>query len=152
MLDLWKTLTGLVGNTPPSSRKADAHRIAAAALLVEAGCVDGQMDGIERDQIESLLANHFGLDTDEARSLLDAGEKAARESVEWHGFTHTIMRAFDHDAHVELIEMLWQVVLSDGRLHDYEASLMRRITGLLYVSGSESAEARNRARKALGLD
>jgi hypothetical protein len=37
-------------------------------------------------------------------------------------------------------------------LHDYEASLLRRVTGLLYVSDRESGDARTRvlARRGLG--
>jgi uncharacterized tellurite resistance protein B-like protein len=47
--------------------------------------------------------------------------------------------------------MLWQVAYADGVLHDYEANLMRRLAGLLYVSDQESGEARKRAQRALGL-
>jgi uncharacterized tellurite resistance protein B-like protein len=47
--------------------------------------------------------------------------------------------------------MLWEVAYADGTLHDYEASLLRRITGLLYVSDRESGEARKRVLARLGL-
>ncbi|MEZ5863548.1 MAG: TerB family tellurite resistance protein [Geminicoccaceae bacterium] len=43
------------------------------------------------------------------------------------------------------------MALADEELHDYEASLIRRLCGLLYVTGRESAEARNRARERLAL-
>ena len=43
------------------------------------------------------------------------------------------------------IEMMWGVILSDGIVDDFEANLMRRINGLLYVSGEESALAKQRA-------
>ena len=47
--------------------------------------------------------------------------------------------------------MLWEVAYADGELHDYEANLMRRVTGLLFVSDQESGEARKRALERLGL-
>jgi len=50
-----------------------------------------------------------------------------------------------------VIEMLWEVAYADGQLHDYEANLLRRITGLLYVSDRESGEARKRVLARLGL-
>jgi uncharacterized tellurite resistance protein B-like protein len=50
-----------------------------------------------------------------------------------------------------VIEMLWEVAYADGRLHDYEASLLRRVTGLLYVSDRDSGEARKRVLARLGL-
>ena len=42
--------------------------------------------------------------------------------------------------------MLWTVALADGVIHDYEANLVRRVCGLLYVSDRESGEARKRAQ------
>jgi uncharacterized tellurite resistance protein B-like protein len=40
---------------------------------------------------------------------------------------------------------MWGVILCDGIIDDFEANLMRRMNGLLYVSGIESAEAKERA-------
>ena len=148
MIDLWNKLTGRERSQPQQDRPAQ-HHIAAAALLVEAGLMDGSFEHIEHDHIHRLLEDRFELTKEEAKALLEHAEVAAKQSVEWQGFTKTIKDAFDHEQRIELVEMLWQVVLADGELHDYEASLMRRITGLLYVSGRESADARNRARAAI---
>jgi uncharacterized tellurite resistance protein B-like protein len=71
--------------------------------------------------------------------------------VQWHGFTTAIKDGFEPAERVELIEMLWEVVYADGQLHDYEASLLRRIAGLLYVSDRNSGEARKRVLARLGM-
>jgi uncharacterized tellurite resistance protein B-like protein len=47
--------------------------------------------------------------------------------------------------------MLWEVVYADSILHEYEASLMRRIAGLLHVPDVESGAARKRALSRLGM-
>jgi uncharacterized tellurite resistance protein B-like protein len=52
---------------------------------------------------------------------------------------------------LELSLVVWEVAYADGSLHDYEASVLRRITGLLYVSDRESGEARKRVLARLGL-
>ena len=44
-----------------------------------------------------------------------------------------------------LIEILWEIVLSDGQIHDYETSIIRRLSGLLYISDVDSGNARKRA-------
>ena len=44
-----------------------------------------------------------------------------------------------------LIETLWEIVLSDGQIHDYETSLIRRLAGLLYISDVNSGNARKKA-------
>ena len=53
----------------------------------------------------------------------------------------------DHKERIDVIEMMWGVILADGIIDDFEANLMRRMNGLLYVSGIESAEAKERALK-----
>ena len=41
-----------------------------------------------------------------------------------------------------MIEMLWEVVYSDGVLNDFETNMMRRVGGLLYVSDRKNGDAK----------
>jgi len=50
---------------------------------------------------------------------------------------------------VRILEMVWAVAYADGSLHDFEASLARRVAGLLHVSDRDSGAARKRARARL---
>jgi uncharacterized tellurite resistance protein B-like protein len=52
---------------------------------------------------------------------------------------------------VAIIEMLWEVVYADGTLHEYEASLLRRVCGLIYVTDQDSGTARKRVLEKMGL-
>ena len=151
MRGLIEKLFGGDAKPAPVSSDFEEKQIAAAALLVEAGLCDGHFSEADREQIRLILERHFKLDPALARRLLDEAEVEARASVEWHGFTRVVKEAYDEDERVHLIELLWEVALADEELHDYEASLIRRLCGLLYVSGRESAEARNRAKARLGL-
>jgi len=138
--------------TPSGPRSFDALQLAAAALMVEAATLDSRFDADERNRIGQLVQDRFALSPEEATELIAEAEKTAAESVEFQGFTSAIKEGFDHAERVQLIEMLWEVVYADGELHDYEASLLRRVTGLLYVSDRESGEARKRvlARHGIG--
>ena len=49
------------------------------------------------------------------------------------------------------MEMVWMVVLADGRLDTIESQLMRRLAGLLFVSDVDSGLAAKMARQRLGL-
>jgi uncharacterized tellurite resistance protein B-like protein len=132
-------------------RKFDELQLAAAALMVEAATMDSDFDAAERDRIARLVQDRFALSEEEAADLVAEAERTAEGSVEWQGFTRAIKDGFDHGERVQLIEMLWEVVYADGQLHDYEASLLRRVTGLLYVGDRESGEARQRVLARLGL-
>ena len=129
----------------------EEKQLAAAALMVEAARLDNDFDQAERGRIEVMLQHHFALSSDEAKALLEAGEEASDDSIQWQGFTRSIKDGFDQDERIAIIEMLWEVAYADGELHDYEASLIRRVTGLLYVPDRESGEARKRVRTRLGL-
>ena len=143
-------------SSQPTLAQAGSHsfeerQLAAAALMVEAAAMDDAFDADERVRIGRLIQNRFWLSAAEAADLVAQAEQAASASVEWHSFTRAIKDGFDHDERVELIEMLWEVAYADRRLHDYEASLLRRVAGLLYVSDRDSGEARKRVLARLGL-
>jgi uncharacterized tellurite resistance protein B-like protein len=71
--------------------------------------------------------------------------------VQWQRHTRAIVDRFDEAERVGMIEMLWEVVYADGRVDDYEANLLRRVGGLIYVSDRDRGEARKRVEARLGL-
>lgn len=129
--------------------EVDPRRVAAAALLVEAATLDGQYDPVERERIRVLLERRFGLSDKEAHHLLSEGEAAQVEATDLFRLTHAAVRALDEAERVGLIEMLWDVVYADGEVHDLEASLLRRVAGLIHVSDRASGLARQRVRERL---
>lgn len=128
----------------------DRHQLAAAALLVTAGAMDDRFDDDERVVVLRLLRERFALDDASAAELLDEAEAAARDSVDLFGFTSAIKAGFEPEERVGIVEMIWEVVYTDGVLHDHEASLMRRLAGLLGVEDRDSGDARARVRARLG--
>jgi len=130
----------------------EALKLASAALLLEAACMDGHADDVEISTIMNLLGGQFDLSAGEAGELVDAGREVLANSVELYGFTRTIKNSFSHEDRVRMIEMLWKVVYADGILHDFEANLVRRICGLIYVSDRESGDARKRVLEHLDMD
>jgi uncharacterized tellurite resistance protein B-like protein len=129
---------------------ADELQIAAAALLVEAAQMDDDFDARERAKVLELVTERFELSREESLSLLAAAEERVAQASQLHGFTRVVNKAFDRAARIELMEMLWEVTYTDGMVHDHEASLMRRLTGLLHITDRESADARKRALARLG--
>ena len=147
-------LSLLFGDDPAPAEAtgtASESQMAAAALMVEAARLDGSFSDVERDRIRRLLVERFALTPWIAGELLARAERTATESVAWQGFTRAIKDALPPEERIGVLEMLWEVVYADGRLHDYEASLLRRVAGLLYVSDRDSGEARLRVLARLGI-
>ncbi|HSV29039.1 MAG TPA: TerB family tellurite resistance protein, partial [Candidatus Omnitrophota bacterium] len=113
--------------------------------------LDGHMDEAERDRILAIVKGRFGLSDHDAEALLAEAQQEVARSVQLLGFTKAIKDNFAEAERVRMVEMLWEVAYADGHLHDYEANLVRRVAGLLFVSDQESGAARKRALARLGL-
>jgi len=118
---------------------------AVIILLLEACQIDGDTGKAELEYIKKLLVSKFSFTPDQAeKNLLEALEKN-EERIEIFSQIKIILNEMDHEERIDVIEMMWGVILSDGVVDDFEANLMRRMNGLLYVSGAESASAKQRA-------
>lgn len=133
------------GATKDPEESFDEVQLAVAALLVEAACTDRALEDDERAVIERHLADRFALDAGAAGRLLAKAEKAVSQSAELYGFTRTIKDSCPREERLELMQVMWEVAYTDGELHDYEANLMRRVAGLLYITDRESGTARKQA-------
>ncbi len=132
------------GQGDSADNDADAAQVAAVALLIEAAVMDGDFDQAERHTIARLLAERFGFDAGAIEDLIAAGEDAVEHSHQLYAFTRVVKQGFDFDERIKMIEMLWEVAYADGQLHDYEASLVRRVAGLIHVTDRDSGSARKR--------
>lgn len=145
MLDRLKAfLTSQGGASDAGAQGIDKVQLATVALLVEAAQMDAEFGAEERAKIAELVEGRFGLSAEEGRALLQAASEKIEQAVEVFGFTREIKNAFSPEERIEMMEMLWEVAYADGVLHDLEASLMRRLAGLLHVSDRDSGLARKR--------
>ena len=114
-------------------------------LMIEAAYTDGQIDRNELNKINFSLINVFSEDPMEVNVVLEEAVKNKNNSKSLHHYTSFINKNFDEDKKLILIEALWEIVLSDGEIHDFESNLIRRLSGLLYISDIDSGNARKRA-------
>ena len=147
-----KLFSGVDAASAATQDAAEAHALAAAVLMVEAARLDGDFDLSERQSIRALVTGHFGLDEEEADTLINEAESVHDDANHLVRFTRTIKDSYPPEERIVIIEMLWEVVYADGVLHDYEANLLRRIGGLIYVSDRDRGAARKRVMKRLGID
>ena len=114
-------------------------------LMIEAAFTDGKIEESELKKIKFSLVNVFGEDLEEVDLVLDEAIKNKNNSKSLHYYTSFINKNFDDDKKLLIIEALWEIVLSDGEIHDFESNLIRRLAGLLYISDVKSGNARKRA-------
>ena len=150
MIGRVKELLGLAGADAPGADDPQRElKLAAAAILVEAALTDGHEDAREFALIRRVLADQFGLDAGESERLVTRATEVARNAVDWNRFTRVLKQGFDAEERLWMMEMLWQVVLSDGELDAWEDTLVRQVAALLAVTDHDRAIARQRAQDSL---
>ena len=125
----------VVGEEQPARNlREEELRLAAAALLVRASVIDGKIDASERRKIKTLLRERFEIEGEAVRSLLVEAVIREHESVDLYRFTSVLCRELDQDGRKRIVEMLWEVVMADGLVHEFESNLVWRAAELLGVS------------------
>ena len=114
-------------------------------LMIEAANSDGKIDNIEIEKINNSLIKTFKEDKKRVQSVLEMAVKNKNNSKSLFFYTSKINKNYPYEKKLLLIEILWEIVLSDGQIHDYETSIIRRLAGLLYISDVDSGNARKRA-------
>tara|TARA_B100000989_G_C19272466_1_gene356816 strand:+ start:131 stop:568 length:438 start_codon:yes stop_codon:yes gene_type:complete len=114
-------------------------------LMIEAANSDGKIDNIEIEKINNSLIKTFKEDEKQVHSVLEMAVKNKNNSKSLFFYTSKINKNYSYEKKLLLIEILWEIVLSDGQIHDYETSIIRRLAGLLYISDVDSGNARKRA-------
>lgn len=151
MLKTLRKLAASIAAPGEEANEDESEALAVAALMLEAAAMDGRIDDTERGTILHLLAEAFDLAAADAAALLERARTARTEANQILHFTREIKDNVPFEERTEIMELLWQVVLADGEVHDYEANLMRRVAGLIHVNDRDSGRARKQAAANLGL-
>ena len=139
-------LKRLTAETPDPLDQTDA-RLALTALLVRIARIDGDYAAEERDRIDRIAAERYGLSPFEVTKLRGDAEVLESEAPDTVRFTRAIKDAVPYEERAAVIEALWSVVLADGERDSYENALMRMVAPLLGISDKDSALARQRVEK-----
>ncbi len=132
------------GEKHPRHFADNDYRLAAAALLVHAAAIDGEMSQAERDKLHVVVKQRFGLDDAMTDELVDQATAAEHEAVDLYHFTSLLNRTLDEEGRAKIVEMMWQIVYADGQRDELEDNLLWRAADLLGVSPRERIELRRR--------
>ena len=115
----------------------DNKNVLVAALLIHAARIDENYTDIEKEIIKKALVELNNISSDQAENSIKFAEKKEEESNQIVEFTREIKK-YSMEFRLKIIEVIWKIVYSDGTSDDYESNLIRRICGLLYISGKDN--------------
>jgi uncharacterized tellurite resistance protein B-like protein len=151
-MSLWNKLKDLVEGVDADASRAgnlqeEELRLSAGALLVTAGTIDGNFDADEKRKVKALLQTRFALEPKEVRQLFEGSEVRERDAVDLYRFTSVLCRQLDQDGRKRIVEMLWEVVMADGVVDEFESNLVWRVAELIGVSTRDRVVLRKKAEE-----
>ena len=111
--------------------------IGISALLVHAAHIDEIYSEHEKDLILEFIKSY--LTNVDANEILKEAEAIEKNSNQLLNYTN-IIKKNSMEIKKDIIEHLWKVIISDNSVDQYEANLMRRVCGLIYIPDKECAE------------
>ena len=115
--------------------------IGVAALLVHAAKIDEIYSEDEKRLIKKFIKSYLKDDKEEI--ILKEAEEIEKNSNQLLNFTN-IIKKNDEEIKSDIIKHLWEIIISDKTVDQYESNLMRRICGLIYFPDKLSAEIKLR--------
>ena len=105
--------------------------IKITALLIHAAKIDENYTEKEKEIIKKAIVELDSKDKNIDEVLIKA-EEIEKNSNQILDFTKEV-KNMSEDSKIQIIEVLWKIVYSDNNPDMYENSLMRRLSGLLYL-------------------
>jgi uncharacterized tellurite resistance protein B-like protein len=121
--------------------------VATCALLLEVAHADDDFSPVEREVVVQNMRRLFGVSAEDADRLIDLAEAERDASADLYQFARLINQHFTRTDKLRVLELLWQVVYSDGRLEKHEDALMHKLSNLLELRHDELIALKLRVKR-----
>ena len=109
-----------------------------SALMVHAAKIDEEYTENEKILILKFLEN-FSQDKEKNKKILSDAIELEKNSNQLLNFTNIIKKSSLEKKKI-IVKGLWKINLSDSKTDAFESSLMRRISGLIYLPDKINGE------------
>ena len=136
----------LFQQTDRTSNEEHDNKIATSVLFLELAYADFTVTDAEQENIYANLQKFFNLPQDEVQEIINVAKKKRDKRNDIWIFTNQIKQNFNRQRKIKIVELLWQLVFSDGHMDKYEEALMRKISNLLGLTHGEMIQAKNKVK------
>ncbi len=123
-------------------------RVATSALFLEMSHIDGEFSESENEYIMSILKKD-GLSDEYSGALLEAAHEELEGSIDLWQFTNLINQNYSAAEKLQIIETVWRIAYTDGKLDKHEDYLLHKLAKLLRLTHKQLIEAKLKAKKRL---
>jgi uncharacterized tellurite resistance protein B-like protein len=155
MIDLVKRFFGKrEGERTSAAEDRSDHdiQVATCALLLEMSNIDGVFSQEERDRIVSILEKEYNMTHEYVEGLIHEADRDLKESVDLWQFTNLINQNYTEAERIRVVELIWEIAYTDGRLDQHEDYFVHKLANLLRLTHPQliDAKLRVKGRKAKG--
>ena len=115
------------------------------ALLIHVAKIDENYSEKEKEIIKKTLLE-LGLSNDDLENIFKKSEEIEKSSNQILEFTKEVKNK-DEAFKIKIVEALWKIIYADNISDMYEASLMRRLTGLLYLDSKIVGDIKDKIKE-----
>ena len=116
-----------------------------ASLLIHAAKIDENYTSKEKLIIEKTIIE-LGANKEKINQIMQIAEENEKNSNQILDFTKEI-KSGNKNFKIKIIESLWKIIYSDNSSDIYEANLMRRLSGLLYLDNKLVGDIKEKIKK-----
>lgn len=145
MIERIKDFFGKIANQGFSENEEEKYHqtlTAACVLLIEMAAADGKFSSVEKNRVLDILRQEYRLSDDEADLLIKAANHEREESIDIWRFTNLINQQFTTEQKLQVIEMVWRIAYTDGKLDAHEDYLAHKLATLLRLTHNELIQAK----------
>ena len=118
-----------------------------AALLIHAARIDENYETKEKEILKKTLIE-LGAESSGLDKLISDAENIEENSNQILEFTTEVKNTPLSDK-TRIVECLWKIIYSDNNVDIYEANLMRRLAGLLYIDPKTMSDLKEKVKREL---
>ena len=116
-----------------------------AALLIHAAKIDQNFSEKEELIINKALLN-LGAEDQYIKDIINEAKKLEENANQILDFTREVKK-MDEEKKIEIVETLWRIIYSNKEADIYEANLMRRLCGLMYIDKMIMGDIKEKIKK-----
>ena len=122
------------------SFQAGKLQTAISKILVRTAKIDDEFHILEEKKILDLLQSYFDLNADDAQSLLEIAIKEEENATDLYAYTNVIKKELDLNDRKKIIDMMWQIIITDENFDPYENNLVWRVAELIGIGTRERVQ------------
>ena len=121
-------------------------KLAAAVILLEAAHADDDCTEGELSHVMETLQSTFTLSHEHTEALVELAHEERKQAFDLWQFTNHINQRYSKEEKIEVMEAVWRIIHSDGRLEAHEDNFAHKLANLLRLTHGEMIEAKIKAR------